>query len=99
MKKISLSIVFLSFFLTSCSAFCPFVDTRREAGQAEPIGQSRPAEPAICYNGWVDTPADLQALADETCQAEGKTAADYQRTKAFSCRLVTPRTAFFKCVD
>lgn len=91
-KNIYIFFVIVSVFcFTGCTAF---VDTRREAGQVQPVGQSAPHYLALCYNPMFHDQGELQALADKTC-ASGK--ATYDRTRYFNCTLFYPNTAFYKC--
>ncbi len=76
----------------------PFVDTRREAGRIGNIGQSRPDRIAICYNGLMTKPEELQKIADEAC-ANTKRQAVYSKTTSFNCTLFWPSTAFFDCKE
>jgi len=85
--------ILLGLTLTACA---PFIDSRREAGQVTPVGQSKPGRPAICYNPLWTGKEKLQTMADETCATIGKKAV-YDKTEYFNCRLVAPNTAFFKC--
>lgn len=97
MLKNSLAI-FLFLTLAACGQLAPFVDSRREAGQKEPVGQSAPGRIAVCSNGWWHDPEAIAALAQSACEKEGarKTAVFLER-KPFSCRLLTPATSFFAC--
>lgn len=91
------TILFVFFILISgCAEVRPFVDSRREAGQAEPVGQSRPDRIAVCYNTWWDDSSDVLKLAEAECAKQGKKAVPDGITY-FNCRLVTPSTAFYKC--
>jgi len=93
-KIIKLSVlVLLGTMLTACA---PFIDSRREAGQSAPVGQSTKDNPAVCYNPLWTGDDTLQTLADEVCAQTGKKAA-FQEKKYFNCRLFIPNTAFFKC--
>ena len=95
MKKI-ISILLLATYLTACSEVQPFIDSRREAGKVQPIGQSRPDRIAICYNPIWDSEEELLALATEGC-AKQKKKPVFSEKKYFNCRLVTPNTAFYDC--
>ena len=88
-----LTVVVLGCCLTACA---PFIDSRREAGQKAPVGQSTPKRPAICYNPLWTGEKTLQSMADEACAAIGKKAKT-DDVQYFNCRLLTPNTAFFKC--
>lgn len=79
--------------IAGCS---PFIDTRREAGQIWPVGQSRPDRIAICYNGLFTDADELQAMADDACallKRQAVRAPDAQ----FNCTFFWPSTAFFDC--
>ena len=82
--------------MTACSEVSPFVDSRREAGQVQPVGQSRPNRIAVCYNPIWSNMDTVANLATDACKAQGKTAT-YQDTSYFNCRLMTPNTAFYSC--
>ena len=82
--------------LGACSEIRPFIDSRREAGQVQPIGQSRPNRIAVCYHPLWHNETEVSALAAEACQAQGKKAVPDDRAY-FNCRLMTPNTAFYKC--
>lgn len=88
-----LGVALLGTALMGCS---PFIDSRREAGQTIPVGQSRKNRPAICYNPLWTGDETLQSMADEACAAIGKKAV-FDEKEYFNCRLIAPNTAFFKC--
>ena len=88
--------LFLVMGLVGCAEVSPFIDSRREAGQVQPVGQSRPNKIAVCYNPIWHDDADVLKLAEEAC-AENKKKAVYSETKYFNCRLVSPNTAFYTC--
>lgn len=88
-----IGIVLLGTALTACA---PFIDSRREAGQVAPVGQSTKNRPAICYNPIWASNESIQSLADEACATIGKKAIP-DGTHYFNCRLIAPNTAFFKC--
>lgn len=94
MKKLFLILSVLC--LSACSQFEPFEDMRREAGQIATIGQSSDNRPAICYNPIWHNDDQIKALATNAC-ARTKRTPVFQETKAFSCRLVNPTTAFYTC--
>ena len=96
-NRIKKSIVIGIFVLLSgCAEVRPFVDARREAGQVEPVGQSRPERIAVCYNAWWDDDVDILQLAEAECAKQGKHAVA-DGISYFNCRLVTPSTAFYQC--
>lgn len=88
--------------LNACSWVDPFVDRRREAGAKDPsgyyVGESKPAEPAICYNNFHTPYKDVKKMADEECQKQktGNFATPVKQT-SFTCRLLTPNHYYFKC--
>ena len=89
-------ILFLGLFLSACGQIGPFVDAHREAGQVQLRGQSTPDKPAICYNPiWSDKKM-VEQLAEEECQKTNRHAV-YDNTSWFSCCLMNPSTAFYKC--
>jgi len=94
MKHIVALMAFLC--LTACSEFQPFIDSRREAGQAALIGQSRPDMIAVCYNPIWDSESEVRQLAETACAEQGKHIT-YADTAYFNCRLTTPNTAFYAC--
>ena len=99
--KIVSILVFVS-FLCSCTQFTPFVDRRREAGGFETgalyVGQSTETEPAICYSKLFNSFDKIQAMADAECVKNGTgTHAVFEKETFFTCRLIMPRHAYFKC--
>ena len=97
MKKTIISICIISFLsLTACSEVRPFIDTRREAGQTVPIGQSTKNRIAICYNPIWDNLESIEKLAQDACSDQKKKPVEDGK-KYFNCRLMTPNTAFYKC--
>ncbi len=98
-----ISLLFLVFFIGGCSLFKPFVDRRREAGAKTPetlyVGESTPENPAICYNKWFASYAEVKKLADEECVKNGTgTRAEPVRQTYFTCRVFLPTHLYFKCV-
>ena len=93
MKKL---ILFLGLFLSACGQVEPFVDAHREAGQVQLRGQSTPDKPAICYNPLWSNKKQVEQLAEEECQKTNRHAI-YDNTSWFSCCLMNPSTAFYKC--
>ena len=77
-----------------CAQVQPFVDARREAGQVEPVGQSRPDRIAVCYNPLWDKDDAVAAVAQGACAPKN---AVYEDKAYFNCRLLTPNTAFYRC--
>ena len=95
MKKVYFLI---AFFLASCAQFEPFVDARREAGQAAPVGQSTLDRVAICYNPLWSNEQEIEKLAAETC-AQTKRKPVFDDKTYFNCAFVSPATAFYKCIN
>ena len=94
MKK--LVVLFLLVLISACSQLEPFVDSRREAGQEKPVGQSTSNIVAVCYNPIWSQQKDAEILAKEEC-AKSNRKAVYSDTKWFSGYLATPATAFYTC--
>lgn len=88
--------IFVFWGLSACSGTKPFIDMRREAGQVQPVGFSRPEKPAICFNGWVSDSKEIDMLAEEVCLKSNQNAV-FIEEKAFSCRMLTPRIRFYSC--
>lgn len=75
----------------------PWVDSRREAGTLQTIGDSHPDRPAICYSGDIaEEGARLLAMANQVCAQNGKHAR-YLGSTHWQCRLATPHRAYFAC--
>lgn len=81
-------------FLSACA---PYVDTRREAGQKEPVGASTPNMVAICYSSQGTNLEALQKLADSEC-AKTDRAARFAVDERWTCTMLTPRRIFYSCV-
>ncbi|MBE6446144.1 MAG: hypothetical protein E7021_01900 [Alphaproteobacteria bacterium] len=94
MKKIFFVLIFL--VLSGCAQLRPFEDMRREAGQKETVGISTQDMPAICYNPLWSDEKDVQKLAELACQ-KTKRQARFDSKKHFSCSLMLPSVAFYKC--
>ena len=88
-----MGVILLGGILVGCA---PFVDSRREAGQAKTVGQSAPNRPAVCYMPLWTGEETLQTMADEVC-AQQKKKAVLEDTRYFNCRLFAPNTALFRC--
>ncbi len=89
-------VILLAILVVACSQFEPFEDMRREAGQIEMVGQSSNDSPAICYNPIWHDEKQVQQLAQQACERTKRTAV-FSEKKHFSCRLVNPSTAVYKC--
>ena len=86
----------LVLLLAGCAEVGSFEDRRREAGQISTVGKSKNSRPAICYNPlWTDV-SELQPLADEAC-ARTDRKAEYVESEHFTCRLMAPSVAYYKC--
>ncbi len=86
---------FICLLLSGCA---PYVDSRREAGFAHPIGQSVPPKIAICYAPLITNEIELQQMADMACLSKNKPA-KRSETRYFNCTLMTPNTAVFDCKE
>lgn len=92
------------FFVSACSLFEPFIDRRRNAGATDMrflyVGASKPDAPAVCYNGLWTNEEEIQKLADAEClKHQTGTHAVKQDTSHFSCKILLPSHAYFKCVN
>lgn len=95
MKKIGYLILMLV-CLGGCAETAPFVDVRREAGQVELVGQSRPERVAICHHKWWHDEQEIITLAEAECAKQNKKAV-YDGQSYFNCRFMTPTTSFYRC--
>lgn len=75
----------------------PFVDSRREAGRAVPVGVSNPDRPVVCYAKGETSPGEVLALAATVCAETGRVPR-FDREDHLQCRLMQPWRAFFTCV-
>lgn len=82
--------------LVSACAGDPWVDSRREAGQVDPVGKSTTDRPAICFAPSATTAEEVAAMAQQVCDRTGRRAV-YLRTLRWQCRLTTPHRAIFAC--
>ena len=82
--------------ISACGQFTPFVDAHRDAGQVQLRGQSTLDRAAVCYNPIWSNKAEVEKLAEEECQKTNRHAV-YDDTTWFSCCLINPSTAFYKC--
>lgn len=87
----------LACLLGACTTVKPFVDSRREAGQRDTVGQSTADVVAVCYNKFISDRSQTYDLAEAECQKSRRHAV-YERYSSFSCSLVAPYTAFYRCV-
>ena len=80
--------------LSGCVA--PYNDARREAGQRDPVGQSKNDIVAICYHPWRDDESSTRLVAEEICRQRTKQA-QLKEIKHFNCSLMAPNTAIYTC--
>ena len=85
------------FFLMGCSQFEPFVDARREAGQLEKVGSSKPDRPVVCSGLWTEA-EERFSLAQSECEKNGKVAKSIS-LQSFECKLFAPVKETFVCVN
>ena len=101
-SRILFSLLLSSFFINACSLTAPFVDRRREAGAQTKdklyVGESKPDQPAVCYNALTTPYQDVLALANQECikQKTGSYAVPVKQT-SFTCRLLVPNHFYFQC--
>lgn len=91
---------FLCVIVSACTQLKPFEDRRREPGTVYIyVGKSKPNEPAVCYNPIWNNRADADKIADEKCKEKDTlTHAEFVDIDYFSCRLLVPARAYYKCV-
>lgn len=80
--------------LASCAN--PYVDSRREAGQRQPVGASTPDMVAICFSPTQTPREQVATLAQLECAKTGRVAA-FDHEDPWSCRLLAPNRAFYRC--
>ncbi|MBQ8251456.1 MAG: hypothetical protein IJY92_06060 [Alphaproteobacteria bacterium] len=85
------------FLLSACAQFEPFVDERREAGQIETVGSSKPGSPVVCSGFWT-TKEERFLLAQAECEKMGKIAQS-KSIHSFECKLFAPVKETFVCVS
>jgi hypothetical protein len=95
MKKMACLFLILG-CVVGCAETAPFVDSRREAGQVELVGQSRPDRVAICHHMWWHDEQTVVDLAEAECAKQNKKAV-YDGKSYFNCRFITPTTSFYRC--
>lgn len=83
--------------LGACTTVKPFVDSRREAGQRDTVGQSTADVVAVCYNKFISDRSQTYDLAEAECQKSRRHAV-YESYSSFTCSLIAPYTAFYRCV-
>lgn len=98
-----LNIVLLTAVISSCTILDPYVDRRRNPGTSDKtklyVGTSKEDAPAICYNQLLTNNEELQKMADNEClKNHTGTHAEFIRKDGFSCKVLLPATAYYKCV-
>lgn len=93
--RAGLAVAGLMLALTACAS--PYLDSRREAGQKQPVGASTPDMIAICFAPAKTARQQVLALAQPECAKTGR-AAVYDHEDPWSCTLLTPTRAFYRCV-
>jgi len=89
--------------LCACGSLDPYIDRRRNPGTSNLsklyTGQSKKDAPAICYNSLLSQENELQELANAECiKNDTGTHAEFIKKENFSCKVLLPSTAFYKCV-
>jgi hypothetical protein len=74
-----------------------YVDSRREAGQKEPVGTSTPNLVAICYSKTATSTEETLKLAESECAKTGRIP-KYHHEDRWTCTMIAPRRIFFSCV-
>ena len=87
-------LVFL--LLTAGCTQAPFVDSRREAGSPEMVGESTKDRVAVCYNVFSTNQTEIIHLAQAECQKTGREA-KYSGHKYWSCRVLLPHRVYYTC--
>ncbi len=82
--------------LSACGT-APYVDSRREAGQREPVGTSTADVVAICYSSQSTTPEAIYKLAESECAKTGRVP-ELAEQRDWSCTLFAPTRIFYRCV-
>ena len=85
-----------AFVLGACAG-TPYVDSRREAGQKEPVGTSSPDMVAICYSGYATSPEQLMKLAESECVKTARVP-QFSHEDKWACTMTAPTRAFYRCV-
>lgn len=84
------------FMLAACGT-PPYVDSRREAGQIEPVGTSNLNRVAICYSKTDTSAAEVLKLAESECAKTGRIP-KLDHEERWTCTMVAPRRVFYSCV-
>ena len=101
LSTIKLSLLFFVLvFVCACSQVTPFEDRRREPGtEYIYVGSSKPGAPVICYNSLFYSKEEINLMANDLCATNDEnTKAELVKTDSFSCRLLVPTKAYYKCV-
>jgi len=75
----------------------PYVDSRREAGQTEPVGPSTLNRVSICYSKTATSEAEALKLAESECAKTGRVPR-LDGEERWTCTMVAPRRVFYSCV-
>ena len=102
MSRVKFFNLVLVALLGGCTILSPYIDRRRNPGVSDMrylyIGKSTPTNPAVCYNPLVSNDSRLQQLADEECAKHNTgTHATFVKKNYFSCKLLLPAVAYYKC--
>lgn len=89
------SLLTLIILLSACGT-APYVDSRREAGQREPVGTSTADTVAICYSSHSTTPEEIFKLAESECAKTGRVPVLADQVE-WSCTLFAPTRIFYRC--
>lgn len=98
-----LNLILLSALISGCTILDPYVDRRRNPGTSDMnklyTGKSTINAPAICYNQLLTDDKTLQTMADEECNKHNAGShAEFVKKDGFSCKVLLPGTAYYKCV-
>lgn len=85
----------LTLLLSACGT-APYVDSRREAGQRDPVGTSTADLVAICYSSHSSTPEEIYKLAESECAKTGRVPQLADQVE-WSCTLFAPTRIFYRC--
>ena len=85
----------LTLLLNACGT-APYVDSRREAGQRDPVGTSTADMVAICYSSQSATPEEIHNLAVSECAKTGRVP-ELAGQAEWSCTLFAPTRIFYRC--
>ena len=94
--KCAAGLVAAAVLLAACGT-PPYVDSRREAGQMEPVGTSNPNRVAICYSQTATTAVEILKLAESECAKTGRVP-QLDHEDRWACTMVAPRRIFYSCV-